>query len=141
MIYLFWAMFFLSVLHFVYEMIVAPSLRMAARYRLFALRDELRTLKASGALEEQHFRYLQDSLNALIRALDAFNLSLLIRWEHLLRRDTAFRARVEERLKVLDECSNTAALRIRAESVRIALEGFVINCGGGLLYLAPVLFL
>lgn len=140
MIYLILALLFLSVLHFVYEMIVASSLRSAARLRLFALRDELRALKARGELEGPQFRDLQDSLNALINSLDAVNLRLLLRWERLLQQDAAFRARVEARLKAADAGSSPAADRIRTQSVHIALEVLAINCAGGLLYLAPLVF-
>jgi len=141
MVYLILTLVLLSAVHFAYEMIVAPSLRLAGRYRLFALRDELRTLKAAGVLEEQHFRHLEDSLNALVRSFDAVNLTLLLRWRHVLRHDAAFRERVERRLRTLDECENPAARRIRAQSVRVAVDALAINCGGGFLYLMPVLLL
>jgi hypothetical protein len=142
MIYIIAALFVLSVLHFAYEMIVAPSLRCSVRHRLFALRDQLRKLKMTpgNQLDDRHFAYLQDSLNALIRTLDGFNLSLLVRLRTLSGQDAAFRARVEERSRVLDDCVVPEALDVRRKSVQIALEAFAINCGGGLIYLAPLLF-
>jgi hypothetical protein len=142
MMYVISALFFLSVLHFVYETLVAPSLRLSARHKLFALRDQLRALKmtAGTELDDPHFDYLHDSLNALIRTLDNFNLSLLIRLRNLSSGDAGLRARVEERCKVLDDCAMPEALEIRKKSVRIALEAFTINCGGGLIYFAPLLF-
>ena len=141
MIYLIASLVLLSIFHFVYERVVAPSLRLSARHRLFALRDRLRKLKmtAGNELDDRHFRYLQDSLNALIRMLDVFDLSLLVRLRNLSRLDADLRARVEERSRVLDNCNVPEALEIRKKSIRIAFDTLAINCGGGLIYFAPLL--
>jgi hypothetical protein len=58
----------LAVFHFVHESILAPSFRLSLRFRLFVLRDEVRQLKIECAesLNDEHFVFLQDSINGLI---------------------------------------------------------------------------
>jgi hypothetical protein len=133
---------FLCCFHFLYEMIVAPSLRLNLGFRLFALRDQLRRLKMTAAdeLDDRHFHGLQDSLNALVRTLDVFDLSLLVRLRNLAKQDAAFRARVEARASVLDGSDMPEFLEIRKRSIRIALEALAVNSGGWIVYLIPVLF-
>ena len=55
----------LAVFHFVYESILAPSLRLSLRFRLFALRDEARQLKIEcvDSLNDAHCVFLQASIN------------------------------------------------------------------------------
>src|SRR5687767_577256 len=99
MAYLLAVLVLLSIIHFVYESIIAPSLRLSLRYKLFALRDEIRELKmAYGNLfADRHFHYMQDSLNALLSVLDRFDLAALIAVGRELKQDPELRKRVEMR--------------------------------------------
>jgi hypothetical protein len=132
----------LAAFHFVYESIVAPSLRMVLRHELFALRDRLRGVKATegSKLEDQHFHYLQDSLNVQIRYLHVFDMWLLINMKMVEAKDGTVAKRIASRKRVLDDCSAGEAHEIRAESIRISLKILTVNSGGWFIYLVPVIF-
>ncbi len=50
MIYAISILFWLAILHFIYEGIILPSIRLNLRYKLFVLRDELRSLRHEVAI-------------------------------------------------------------------------------------------
>jgi hypothetical protein len=131
---------FIAAYHFIYEGILAPSFRLELRFELFRLRDEVRQLKieSSDALLDKHFNYLQDSINALISFLYKFDFATLLLAEAESRRNPAFKKRVEERARILDDCNIQRARDIRKKSLVIAAKALVINSGACILYLIPI---
>jgi hypothetical protein len=131
---------FLAIFHFVYESILAPSFRLALRFQLFELRDAVRALKIEyqGSLNDEHFDYLQDSINALICGLYRFDAATMALTEHESRRDPGFKKRAEERSRALDACSIPEARRIRNKSLEIATKALLVNSGASGLYLVPM---
>jgi hypothetical protein len=140
MSYLIIGLLVVATAHFVYESILAPSLRLRLRFELFSLRDELRDLGMGGqaALDDRQFEYLQDSLNLLISVLDRFDGTTLIAVEKELRRNPLLRAQTEMRLSVVERCENLRARSIRAQCVRIAAQALAVNHGGACLYVLPL---
>jgi hypothetical protein len=131
---------FLAVFHFVYESILAPSFRLELGFQLFNLRDEVRTLKieCQSSLNDNHFDYLQDSINALISELYRFDAATIALAEQESRRDPEFKKRAEERSRVLDDCNIPDARRIRNKSLEIATKAVFVNSGANGLYLVPI---
>ncbi len=72
---IFYILLALAIIHFIYEGIIAPSMRLHYRYRLFTLRDELRFLKAThkDELPDEVFILLQNILNNSITLLHRVN--------------------------------------------------------------------
>ena len=141
MIYIIASVLLLAVFHFVYESIIAPSMRLELKHRLFALRDRLRRLKlaARDDLDDRHFHYLQDSINGLIRALDHLDLALLHRLRSARLHDATLTSRVDSRSRILDECRIPEAVEIRGKTFRIAIEALAVNSGAWIVYLVPLL--
>lgn len=121
----------LSLVHLVYESILAPWWRLSLRYKLFVLRDELRNLKieSGDALDDKHFRYLQDSINTMIKYLARYDVASLVSAELNYRQDPQFRREVAARSSFLDDCNIPKARELRQRSVRIAGEVIAINSG------------
>lgn len=134
----------IAILHFVYESIIAPSLRLELRFDLFKLRDEVRLLKiensdvASEASEfvERHFCELQDSINSLIFILSRFDLVTVCAISEAIDRDVELKQRVEARARMLDDCLLPKVLAIRSKQLRIATKALAVNSGPMLLWLA-----
>jgi hypothetical protein len=126
--------------HFVYESILAPSFRLKLRFDLFALRDELRRLKIErdSGLNDEHFEYLQGSLNTLISVLYRFDFATLNAVERETRRDPEVKARIERRVRVLDDCIVVECQSIRSRTLRIAVMALGVNNGVACLYLLPI---
>jgi hypothetical protein len=141
LIYLVSGVFFLTLLHFIYESILAPSFRLHLRFQLFRLRDELRNLKIDRTgLDDRHFYYLQDSINTLIANLARFDAATLARIEAELRRNSGLRQRSTARSKVMDDCDVAEARLIRRKCNQIGAAALVVNSGGWAIYVVPVLF-
>jgi hypothetical protein len=93
----------LAVFHFAYEAILAPSLRLSLRFRLFVLRDEVRRLKIEclESLNDNHFVFLQGSINGLISMLHRVDMALLVGVEFESRKDPGFLEQARERARML----------------------------------------
>ena len=127
--------------HFVYESILAPSMRLKLRFELFVLRDRVRKLKIENyeSFKDKHFYYLQDSLNNLIALLARFDCATLARIEAEMKRHPEMRRRAEERSRTLDDCDLEEAREIRCESLKLASKALAVNSGGWLVYILPPL--
>jgi hypothetical protein len=143
MTYLISTIFILAILHFVWEAILAPSFRLELRFKLFALRDEVRWLKIEhrDALDDKHFRYLHDSINIALHFLNRIDFVTIAASEREYARNPEFKKRVEARQILLDDCSIAEARSLRYRSCLIVGQAFLVNVGGWLIYLAPILVL
>lgn len=120
-----------AILHFVYESIVAPSLRLELRFELFRLRDEVELLKI-GSLRAE----LQDSINSLICLLFRFDPVTVRAISEEIDRDAGLKQRVEARSRILDDCVLPEVLAIRNRQLRIATKALAVNGGPMLVWLA-----
>lgn len=132
---------FFASLHFVYEGIVAPSFRMKLNFELFRLRDNLRSLKIShrDELDDKHYYYLQDSINALIRLLPKLDITTLSHVRRLVEQDPKLKARAMERSMILDDCKLQEAREIRKKTLKIAYKVLLVSAGAWFIYLIPIL--
>lgn len=131
---------FLAIIHFIYEAIIAPSMRFKARLDLFRLRDELRSMKIKhgDTLDDKHFNYLQDSINSTINMIPRFELMTISMMMVALKKDSYLEKKLQERLKVLDDCVIPDVIEIRKRSMDIALRAYFINSGMWFCYLLPI---
>lgn len=130
MITLLEVMFFLALSHFIYESILAPSWRLSLRFRLFALRDEVQALKTRrDLLDDEHYAYLQDSINTMIAMLHRYDIAAIIAAEFRYHRDPGFRIRVDTRATILDGCDLPEAQSVRRSSVDLIARAIAVNSG------------
>ena len=151
MTYLIFGLACAALCHFVYESILAPSIRLELRFELFRLRDEARLLKinnlssnAAGEPEfaDEYYGYFQDSINALLCILYRYDLATIWTITDQVNRDEALRNRVEARARILDDCELPAVLSMRKRQLTIAAKALAVNSGPMLLLLlAPALAL
>lgn len=129
----------LAIFHFVYEGLIAPSVRHALRLKLLALRDELRKLKieSPGALENQHFMNLQDSINMLIAFFPHLDLAAFVSMGRAIQKDSGLRVRIDRRARSLDDCEDPRLKDIWRRSLGIAAQTIATNSGIALVISAP----
>lgn len=141
MSYLIIGLMLLAVIHFIYESILAPSLRLRMRFDLFALRDELRALKVDygDSLDDKHFIYLQDSINAIIKMLPHIEISLVSHIKEEIEKDARLKARLIERQKILDDCDITELSIIRKKSIDLSIMALGVNSGMWSVYIVPIM--
>lgn len=127
--------------HFVYESIIAPSWRLSIRFRLFALRDELRTLKIEHGdrLDNKHFHYLQDSINSIIQALPRLEVTTIAHVKQAIENDAELKKRLIARQKILDDCAYPEMSNIRKKSIALSIEALGANSAGWWIYFIPLM--
>ena len=136
---MFGAVLVLALWHFIYDGILSPTLRLAVRYRLFAVRDELRSLRyREPALGAECFELFHDYINTAIELVPALSISLISEAERALRDDPQLRHRIEERVRVMDSCSVPGAQEIRHKAFLLARQALIINAGSWLIWLVPI---
>jgi hypothetical protein len=131
----------LALLHFIYEGILAPSLRASYRLKLFALRDRLRNLKMEHEerLSDEVFFDLQSSINFSVGRLRQIDLRLVRSANRAFERDAKLRKRVERRIAMFEACPIAELRQIRKEYFDALDNVVLVNSGAWLPYLIPVL--
>ncbi|MCJ2530739.1 MAG: hypothetical protein LN413_00255 [Candidatus Thermoplasmatota archaeon] len=134
------AVFGLAVVHWIYEGIIAPSLRMKLRYELFALRDDLRRLNdpTTPEIEDRVYNALQESLNSAIRFLSIINLEMMFRAYRLLESDSNARAFADKRNRLLSSCEHPEVQRIRIRMREVLERALGTNSLPVCFYLLPL---
>lgn len=140
MSYLILAITLLAIFHFIYDGIIAPSLRLEARYELFALRDQLRELKKERGnhLADKHFTHLQDTINTMLANLAQFDVGTIYLIEQEFKRDKDLKKRIDARIRVMDDCTDPDAREIRKKALWIGGKATAVNSGAWFLYLLPI---
>lgn len=139
MIYLLVGLLIAAVYHFVLESIIAPSARLEMRFKLFELRDDLRRLKLAHAdgLDDKHFHYLQDSINAQIASLYRYDVAMFVMARLRYERDAEFKKLCDGRARILDDCGVDAVREIRRQSLRVVAAALGVNSAGWLVFIVP----
>lgn len=130
----------LATFHFIYEGIVAPSLRLCLRFRIFRLRDELRRLQTGPhpSIADDDFERHQQSLNNIINFLPYITLTNMHRAIKALKNDKRLLEKSKKRVALLENCPCREAVRIYQEGNRVFLGALLVSCGGWFLYLVPI---
>jgi hypothetical protein len=133
-------LFFAAVWHFVYQAILLPTIHASLRNRLFALRDELRSYHFENSSKRfaRSYSVAQDGINNAINSMEVLGLDLQLRMAHRHATDEAFRARVDERRRILRESESPEIKEIVARANDALRQIFVLNSGGWMVYVVPV---
>jgi hypothetical protein len=139
LVYMFLLAGLYSLLHFIWEGIIAPSMRQSIRIDLFVLRDELRRLKINKpGMSLDAFNAVQDGLNSAICHLNGIDDPFLIYCDTMVRRDPKLKECVEKRQELVRSAKSAELLKI-AGQIRVKVETAArINSGGVYLYLVPI---
>lgn len=134
------ALAILSMLHFVYDGIILPSIRLYLRNELFELRDELRRFKIDSYVEEesQAFDFLHDGVNNFLNSLPVVSLVMVFNVSREIERNDKLRKKAKQRLNTIEKCENQDLKDIYKRVNYVVLMAFVSNTGLGLIYILPV---
>jgi hypothetical protein len=131
----------LALLHFVYEGILAPSFRLHLRFRLFALRDELRRIKVvkGETLDGNVFAYVQEKINVGLKVLSRTDIELVWRTHMLINENPALANRIERRIRLVRDCPLDEIISIDRQVGRVAIMAFTVNSGMWAIYVVPLI--
>ncbi|HEX8138696.1 MAG TPA: hypothetical protein VF544_14110 [Pyrinomonadaceae bacterium] len=135
---LFFIIMALAFVHFIYEGIIAPSIRFKLRLELFKQRDELRELKMEQDCElcDEAYSYLQDVLNNTIKHVSHIDLWLVSVARHQIDEET--REKIAALEKQVEECPIKKVKEISDKQIDIIGKALFTNNGGLILYLIPL---
>lgn len=130
----------IATFHFIYEGILAPSLRLSLRFRIFRLRDELRRFAVGPEprIADEEFRRHQERLNNAINILRHINVVDVIEASRALERDTKLLEETKTRVALLEKSESREAVHIYQQTNEILLNALWISCGGWFLYMLPI---
>lgn len=130
----------IAIAHFVYESIVAPSLRMHLRNQLFELRDEIRSIRAQGVAseDEEAFWYTHDGINNLLDRLSWLTLQARVSSMITYKEDSKLRALVQARKEMLDNCKDVRIKETFLKTSAVLENAFNVNMGAWAFYLLPI---
>lgn len=143
MFILFIALICFALLHFIYEGILVPSLRLKYRFKLFYLRDELRYLQVvhSDKLTGELYNYLQDSINISLKFLHQIDLKTII-WAYMSTDDNELlNKEINARLRLLRECPIKEVRDIGRQVFECAGYLVLVNNGALFFYVIPIIFI
>ena len=140
MVYLIYILISLAFLHFIYEGIIAPSLRLKLRYELFRLRDGLRRLKVDEpeTVTDQSFRALQEVINNSLKILHHADIVTVWQAHQKIARDPKLARMRDKRWRMLQEELNHITQPIYRRQTRLFALALLVNNGMLVLYLLPV---
>jgi hypothetical protein len=130
----------LALVYFIYEGIVAPSLRAVSRLQLFALRDRLRKLKMEhrSELSDEVFRDLQSSINFATAHVSQIDLRLIRNASKAFEHDAELREHVARRIAIFDACPIEELHLIREEYFEVLDWVLFVNSAGLIVYIIPI---
>lgn len=128
----------LAMMHFIYESIILPSIRLSLRFKLFALRDQLRSMVMQGTASNEVFRIQQSSINNAINMLSWADQAMISRFERQLRDDEAMRKRVEKRVKIVEDYDSEEFQRVVRETSAVFQNAVIANMGAWFVYIVPI---
>lgn len=135
-----WIFIAIALMQFVWYSIIAPAARMRLRYDLFCQRDKLRGLRMElgQTLDQDVYAAMEDSINAAIRLLPDFEISMLISFDREMARNPSLRERLERRGAMIEDCSIKEIHEIRKTVGNLLSLALVANCAGWVVWLAPL---
>ena len=141
MSYLVLLFLFSAIFHYVYESIIAPSLRLDLRDRLLQLEGERNRAERepAGQAAQRCFSDLRESHGRLVEALNRISIVALLEVERELRDNPKLREQVEARSASFDRCERAELRSLRARTVRAAVQAVAINNGGLIYSILPLM--
>jgi hypothetical protein len=130
----------LALIHFVFEGIIAPSMRMSLRNKLFELRDEIRELKEIGLnpQDEAVFWHIHDGINSFINKLPHLTVHNQANAVRAYKTNPHLKNVIDARIHMMESCTNSQLKTIFTKTTTVVEEAFLINMGGWFFYVLPI---
>jgi len=130
----------MAFLHFIYEGIIAPTLRMKLKYKMFALRDRLahrRELSVNS--DDPAFDIVARSINSVAGNLTRFTVTKIYSTRNLLRTEKGLAEEIRKRNQLIDRATDPDLREIVKLLDVYLFEALLINCAGFFFWLSPLI--
>lgn len=126
--------------HFIYEGIIAPSIRLHLRNKLFALRDEIRAIHLNDIAKQdrQAFWFVHDGINNLLNRLPALTLERSSKLKRAYSMNPALGKALDAHIEKVRSARDPAILDVFNRTNKVIIMVLVTNAGGWLIYIVPI---
>lgn len=130
-----------AVVQMVYERILAPTLRVDLKHKLFGVRDDLYALKVEHpvALSDEVFDQMLDSINGTMLLANGLTITDLWDFYRLVKKNEALAEKIAARRQRLRECRVTEIKDIVKRNNDAVYQAVFINSACGVFYLLLLL--
>lgn len=130
--------FVIAMGHFIYESTILPNIRLRTRFKLFAIRDELRSILMEENLPQSSRKaatLLDESVCKIINRLPYYNLITMLDASREFRNNTKLLEKVDKRRAIIKANSDERVSAINTKIQDITFSAF-LNNSLGWIYLA-----
>lgn len=136
----FFVMTIVAIVHYFFQSVVLPTLRMAARYDLFELRDRLRKIKATNSqLSNEVYNIVDQNISNSIAISPQYDLGQLIKFKQAVKANPKLIKHAEALRNKVENCPIQEVKEISYASSRILTKTLFKNSAMLILYLSPIL--
>lgn len=139
---LFIILFIFAMFHFIYESILSPMFRMEIRYKLFETRDKLRNFKLKNIedCDNETFELLDEYASKTINMLPLYNFSNLY-YASKVKGDEKLLSEIGKHTELIKNSKFDELKKIDKEITRAAVKSLLVNSGGWIYIVVPIVFL
>lgn len=141
MTYLFYIICGMAVIHFIYERIILPSIRLSFRAKLFQIRDAVRSELLFSSLsvkDKKAAELVHRGLNNAINRLHMLTLSNKVIVTKRVMDSSELRNAMMEYKNTIDSCESIVVKKALCDANKVMDDVFLANSFFALLYLFPV---
>jgi hypothetical protein len=132
--------FFIALIHFIYEGIVLPSIRVHLRNRLFRLRDELRNIRIEepDQCPKEVFFYLDEGISLFLNKLPLMTMELWLKVDREYKKNPELKELSIKRRNMVEGCKSERVRRVYKNVYQVLEYAFLFNMGVWFFYLVPI---
>lgn len=120
-------LFVLASFNFIIEAIILPEIRVNLRFKLFVLRDELRSMKIEDKINDSECEVLQNNINTALLVLPHTNFSMIRSIKKEVEANPKLKESIEKRSKFISESKNERLKEIQQEINGITVFSIFCN--------------
>jgi hypothetical protein len=131
----------LCIMHFLYESCILPQIRVILKYRLFRVRDELRSNKLNQRVDDTRaYQILHDCLNNALTNVENADLFTLTEVRRELKNARVSKV-IQHRLSILEDCTDERLLSTRRKMRKVMSYSVLAGTVGLFIYFTPIVVL
>ncbi|EPO6299152.1 TPA: hypothetical protein PPG46_004503 [Escherichia coli] len=138
---LFYVLLCMAAVHFIYERILLPSVRLHYRNKLFELKDIVRNQIISNKSKDdvQAAELVHEALNNAINRLHLMTLPNRVRAQRRLSANPEIQARIKREVELFQKCDNGKLIATIRESAKILDKVLLFNSLMLIIYSLPIM--
>lgn len=143
MVTIFYYAILLAILHFIYESIVLPTLRLKLRFKLFELRDSLYRMAIEDKINsnDKNFEHIEKSIDNTIRHLPYMTFSTVYEAGVFYKNNPEIKKEVEKKIDAIENIKNEALKNIHHKCIQYSINSLLLNSASWIIYVLPILII